>query len=1042
MRNILANEVSHDALIRIVDSSPNGVLLLSAVRDHTSLVNDFVVVYVNPAGCLLLSSNANELRQKRLSAIVQNEFNWLSRFRKVVETGEADRFDLPFSMGSISNWYDCSVVKQDDGVVVSLTDITRQKQIALRADRMISRFHSLLNSFPGATCLLEATRNAQGAVVDFTFVTLNDNFSTLLEATTEQLLGASLNEYLVEFAGNGVFDAFVKVVETSKPYQSEIYLSEILAPGWFSIRAVRQYDGLVVTLLNITEYRLAKELSGQANTLSEAIREARQQVQELSGSKQLLGQIAESTPDIITIFDLIQKNVVYLNRTVPTLLGYTLEELSALDFDGRLRKVIHPDDQSIIWNLFQDMMDSSDDVVRSVEYRFIQKDGTVFWVRNRSKVFNRNPTGQVTHILSLIQDITPYKAAEQKLRDSEHFIRQVAESTPDVISVLDLVKKEFVYLNKKFGPDEELQCYSQTLASVHPDDRALVESYNESFLTAADGQINTVEYRIIDASDNIIWYRARGQVFRRDAAGNVTQRLCIAQDITLQIASNQKIRETADMLQAILDGAPVGIGLLEIIRDETGHTIDFRTRAMNPKFALRQGHPVADMMFKSFSDLFPTIRRSDLFSQLVRVADSGLSIRKEMYINGGRAKGWFQISAVLEGDQLIVTSVDISDRKQAEDTIQQMLNGSMAAIAQLKAVRDTDRNLVDFVVKAVNAAGEEMVSLPAEDLIGQPVQDLLSDDLAPLFSDFEEVVNTGQPQRMQFELHYEQVDYWFDLSVVKQDDGVILTCLDVSETRRAQQQLEITLQQLQRSYDMLEHFALIASYELQEPLRKIYSFGDALVNQYSEQLSSEGADLVYRMHKSASRMQLLIKDLLTYSRLSVQRQPFRKINLAQTLHEVILDLEELIQEKRAQVIIESLPFIKGDLTQCRLLFYNILTNALKFSKPDLAPEVVVQSRTVAGNLIENVPGLIAGERYYEISVSDNGIGFEQKQQERIFAPFHRLNAKGGQNGTGIGLAICKRIIENHNGAIVARGAPDLGASFLVYIPVAEARRQV
>ncbi len=239
---------------------------------------------------------------------------------------------------------------------------------------------------------------------------------------------------------------------------------------------------------------------------------------------------------------------------------------------------------------------------------------------------------------------------------------------------------------------------------------------------------------------------------------------------------------------------------------------------------------------------------------------------------------------------------------------------------------------------------------------------------------------------------------------------------------------------LLRSNDNLQQFAYIASHDLQEPLRKIQAFSDLLKSQYAGQLG-EGVGHLERMQVAAGRMSTLIKDLLTYSRISTQPDTTTTVPLTGVVDAAVADLDLMIEETAAVVTVDPLPTIQGDSQQLGQLFQNLLSNALKFRRPDSSPHVRVRTQAVSAH---DLPSAIRPARqalvYHRIDVSDNGIGFDEKYVDRIFQVFQRLHGRAEFTGTGIGLAICEKVAANHGGAITATSQPGQGATFSVYLP--------
>ncbi len=271
------------------------------------------------------------------------------------------------------------------------------------------------------------------------------------------------------------------------------------------------------------------------------------------------------------------------------------------------------------------------------------------------------------------------------------------------------------------------------------------------------------------------------------------------------------------------------------------------------------------------------------------------------------------------------------------------------------------------------------------------------------------------------------------------------TLKDNQSLREAKLQLEMSQQALERtnlelkhSNDNLQQFAYIASHDLQEPLRKVQAFGDVLRQQYGLELGTNGLDLITRMESAAVRMSVLIKDLLAYSRITTHREPMRPVDLNKVVSDVLADLSQVVKETGATITLGSLPTLPGDSRQLRQLFQNLLSNALRYHKPIEAPSVWIDCCLVSGaELPDNLSNRTTNgsePTYYRISVSDAGIGFDEKYLDRIFQVFQRLHGRNQYPGTGVGLAICRRVVENHQGVLTATSQPGKGASFIIYLP--------
>ncbi len=245
---------------------------------------------------------------------------------------------------------------------------------------------------------------------------------------------------------------------------------------------------------------------------------------------------------------------------------------------------------------------------------------------------------------------------------------------------------------------------------------------------------------------------------------------------------------------------------------------------------------------------------------------------------------------------------------------------------------------------------------------------------------------------------------------------------EVQVRQQTEEQLKLSARDLERSNQELQDFAFIASHDLQEPLRKIITYSTRISKKYEGRLDEMGKDYLVRMQKASIRMKRLLEDLLKLSRVSVRHNPFSEIDLDKVVMEVLEDLEIRIKGTNACIQTEPLGHIEADLSQIYMLFQNLIGNALKFHKPDTPPQIRIE-------------GEVLDETTLEVRVRDNGIGFETKHVERIFKPFERLHGRSHFEGSGIGLSVCKKIIQRHSGMIEVDSAPGEGSSFIIRLPL-------
>lgn len=306
--------------------------------------------------------------------------------------------------------------------------------------------------------------------------------------------------------------------------------------------------------------------------------------------------------------------------------------------------------------------------------------------------------------------------------------------------------------------------------------------------------------------------------------------------------------------------------------------------------------------------------------------------------------------------------------------------------------------------------------------LGCAVDRIEADQLRPLYAS----ALAGTPASQEVSL----AGRWCLVETVpiRNEAGEILAGMvllqDISQRRQARQDLEAFAARLQRSNRELQDFAYIASHDLQEPLRKIQAFGDRLKMRYGAVLDEQGKDYLERMQGAAGRMRELLEGLLDFSRITTNARPFQRVDLAAVARQVLVDLEVRIDETRAQVELGELPTIDADPLQMRQLLQNLVGNALKFHEPGKPPVV-------------RISAVVRDDGRCELSVADEGIGFDEKHLDKIFAVFQRLHGRAYE-GSGVGLAICRKIAGRHGGDISARSAPGKGATFVVTLPLEQA----
>ncbi len=501
----------------------------------------------------------------------------------------------------------------------------------------------------------------------------------------------------------------------------------------------------------------------------------------------------------------------------------------------------------------------------------------------------------------------------------------------------------------------------------------------------------------------------------------------LEQRVTARTAA---LAESELKYRSLFQSIDEGFCIIQLLFDQTGKPVDYLFLEANPVFERQAGFqaPAGVRM----REIAPN-HEQHWFDIYGKVATTGEPVRFEN--TAAQQNRVFDVFAFRIGDpaerKVAVLFNDITERKQIENalrTSEKNLREIMESITDGLAV--LDRN---WVYTYMNDTGARIIQRKPEDLLGGYIWNLYPhSEGTRFFSGYHEAMETGQP--VHFEEYYpEPLNMWLECHCYPYQDGLAVYFRNVTERKAAADALNryaAQLEQLNRELAFanreLKDFASIASHDLQEPLRKVKQFGKMLQKHASAALAREDQEYLDRMLDAAQRMQDMITELLDYSRINIQGNPFTQVDLAQIAREVLSDLDVRIEQTAGTVEIGELPVIEADPLHMRQLFQNLIGNALKFYNPGAAP--VVKVRAEDGKMEGS------GEEALCIHFQDNGIGIPEQYLEKLFQPFMRLHGRSQYEGTGMGLAICRKITERHGGTITATSLPGEGTTFIVMLP--------
>ncbi|OOV17377.1 ATP-binding protein [Flavobacterium sp. LM4] len=444
-----------------------------------------------------------------------------------------------------------------------------------------------------------------------------------------------------------------------------------------------------------------------------------------------------------------------------------------------------------------------------------------------------------------------------------------------------------------------------------------------------------------------------------------------------------------------------------------------------------------------YLDVLPEIKKEDFFDQATTVLSTGIAFHGEnkkvdLLINGTMRSHYFNYSFIPLFDTdgkvygVMNTGVDVTDLYLAKQQIQSIEERLRIAV-ESSGIGTYEIDLLTKEIKTCDNFNTIMCSENTPN-IDELLSKLHPDDLFAREKAIKEAKNTGLIM-YETRIINKTCSIWIKVSgkiICDENDlpiKIIGSILDIHEHKQFQEELKKQVEQntleLRRSNDDLLHFANVVSHDLREPVRKIKIFNGLIKNDKGANFSESIIKYQNRIDQSAERMQNIIEGILTYSTMDKNKQPFEKINLNEVIESIKTDLELIINEKDAILIIGKLPVIEGAPILINQLFYNLIHNALKFSKSEEPPKIIISGEAIKIDETDSV----------QITIKDNGIGLDTAYAEKIFNAFERLHSKDQYEGNGLGLSLCRKIVKRHHGTITATGEINNGSEFTVTLPL-------
>ncbi len=557
----------------------------------------------------------------------------------------------------------------------------------------------------------------------------------------------------------------------------------------------------------------------------------------------------------------------------------------------------------------------------------------------------------------------------------------------------------------------------------HPDDADVI---NQQRIRLYAGEIDAVrvEKRYLRKDRSVVWVSFT-MVLERAADGTPQYEIAVYDDITARKTAEESLREGEKRFRRTFEMA--GTGLAQV-------TLDGRFLRVNPRVCELLGYSEGELLGRTVKELSHPQDRDAADEPRDRVlrGEADSARLEKRYLRKDGAVVWVSLVIALERDaagrpvHAISVLDDITGRKRTEAALQES-EALFRSTFELAASGIAHVSL-DGRFMRVNRQLCEILRYRKDELIGRSVKEVSHPQDRDVTDAQRRRVHAGERESVRVEKRYLRKDggtVWVSLGValVRGDGGAPLYEIamfdDITERKQAEAALQEAHEELKRSNSELEQFAYVASHDLQEPLRMVSSYTQLLGRRYAEKFDSDAQEFMGYIVDAAARMKQLIEDLLAYSRLGTKAKDFKPVDLEKALRRALGNLKAAIDEAGAAVTHDPLPALPADEVQLAQLFQNLVGNALKF-RAARAPRIHVSVSEM--------------DKFFEVGVRDNGIGIEPQYFERIFMVFQRLHNKGEYPGTGIGLAICKKVVERHGGQIRVESRPGEGSAFIFTLP--------
>ena len=1025
---ILENSRSGEAAIKseekyctLFNSVNEGFFLIEVIFDNSGKFADYRTLETGQSQEKI--SWLREILGKRARKPVPDAENfWIKIFSQIALTGNSTRFE--YLARSTDRWFDIHAShirgKYSRKIIVLFKDITELKQAEEISMRSENKFRTL-------------AENSQVLIASFDeecrYLYANHEAADACGCSQKEIIGKTNSELgldpeQVKFWMKHCEKVFV----TGKPEKMEFYYTSPRGRGYYlNTQIVPEFiDNKVAPVLaisrDITDIKDAEaKLKKVSDSLEELIKKRSSNNWGYSSLKESERRLSEAQRmahigswdwDIVT-------NELYWSDEIYRIFGRSPQEFGAT-YDAFLN-YIHPDDRDYVDNAVNQAMKGKP---YSIDHRIVLASGEERIVHEQAEVTFEKGNNPV-RMKGIVQDITQRKQTEKALERANAYNRSLIEVSLDPLVTIGPDGK-ITDVNKA---TESVTGYSRKeligtdFSNYFTEPEKAKEGYKQVF---REGLVRDYALEIRHRNGHITPVLYNASVYR-DEDGEIIGIFAAARDITELKRTERALKESLNFQETLLDAVPVPI----FYKNTEGKYIGCNALFANEVVGL----PKEEIIGKTYSELTNNapenlIKEYDNID--LQVCQDGKKHRTELknrYLTKSLGKEFvvtkvpfFNIQGQIDG--LIGALFDITEHKKAEKA--------------MKLANEYNRSLIEASVDPLVTIGPDGkitdVNNSTESVTGYSRRELIGTDFSDYFTDpekaregYQEVFRRGSVLNYALEIqnmngHITPVLY--NASIYRDESGKVIgvfaAARDITERKKAEEMLKQKLEELARSNAELEQFAYVASHDLQEPLRMVVSYLQLLQRKYQGKLDSKADKYIYFAVDGASRMQVLINDLLEFSRVTTKANEFEPTNCKSIMDQVLSDLEIFIRENRASISYGPLPVVMADPVQFAQVFQNLISNAIKFRSEE-APQIKISAEKRADHWL--------------FSVKDNGIGIDPKYSDRIFEVFKRLHKREEYPGTGIGLSICKKIIERHEGQIWVESEAGKGSTFCFTLPI-------